>query len=307
LIYTITLSPSLDRNIEVEEFVYDDVNMIVKQERFAGGKGIEVSRVIRELGGQSTALGFMGGYNGLEVEGRLANEGVVCDFTRTNGETRENVVIHQRKKKTQTLLATPSSEIGPFEATTFLNKIKQIPRDSYVSMSGRLPSGLSDNFYAQIITGLKDRSIKTFLDTDGDALKQGVQAGPYLFKPNIHELGRLSEKSVKDQDEVIQNAITYLDSSDYIVVTMGARGAIGISRNETYLAVPPKLTVKSSIGAGDALMAGIVYGFSQEMNFRDALTLGVASGTASTLTAEPARCIKKDIVEIRNQVTTRHV
>lgn len=306
MIYTITLSPSLERTIDVEEFIYDSVNMIVNQERSAGGKGIDISRVIHELGGQSTAFGFMGGYNGLEIEGRLANEGIICNFTRTNGETRENVIIHQRKKKTQTLLATPAPEIAPFDATTFLNKIKEIPKDSYVTMSGGLPPGLDDGFYAQVITSLKDRNITTFLDTDGEALRQGVQAGPALFKPNIHEFGRLAEKNIKDQDEVMESIAPYLEFADCIVVSMGARGAIGASRGETLLSIPPKVTVKSSIGAGDALMAGIVYAFSQEMSFADALTLGVACGTASTLTAYPARCRKEDIVAIKNAVVTKN-
>jgi len=307
LIYTITLSPSLDRNIDVEEFLYDDINMIVRQERSPGGRGIDVSRVVRELGGQSTALGFMGGYNGLEIEGRVVNEGIVCDFTRTNGETRENVVIHQRKKKTQTFLATPAPEIAPFDATIFLNKLKQIPGDSFVTMSGRrLPPGLDDSFYAQIITILKNRNIKTFLDSDGEPLRRGVQAGPYLFKPSIHELGRLTAKSIKDQDEVLENAAPYLELSDHVVVSMGARGAIGFSKEEVFVAIPPKVTVKSSIGAGDALMAGLVYALSRRMDFRDAVILGVACGTASTLTADSARCSKEDVAAIRNEVVIKH-
>jgi 6-phosphofructokinase 2 len=307
VIYTITLNPSLDRAIDVEEFIYDDVNTIVEQKRSAGGKGIDVSRVIRELGGQSIAFGFMGGYNGLEIEGRLANEGIVCDFTRINGETRENVVIHQRKKKTQTLLATSAPEVAPFDATVLLNKIKQIPRDSYVVMSGRLPPGLNDNFYAQVITSLKERNIRTFLDTDGEPLKQGVQAGPCLFKPNIHELGRLVEKNIKDQEEVVENVVSYLNVSEYVVVSMGARGAIGASQDGSYQVVPPKVTVKSPIGAGDALMAGVVYGLSEGMGFEDALSLGVACGTASTLAVDSASCSREDVYEIRRAVVTKKV
>ena len=109
MIYTLTMNPSLDRTIDVEEFMYDDVNTIVEEKEYVSGKGIDVSRVIRELGGQSIALGIVGGYNGLELEGRLVNEGVLCDFTRINAQTRNNIIIHQRKKKMQTFLSTVCS------------------------------------------------------------------------------------------------------------------------------------------------------------------------------------------------------
>ena len=106
MIYTVTLSPFLDRIIDVEELIYDDANIIEEEKRRAGGRGVDVSRVIKELGGQSIALGFIGGYNGLELEGRLINEGVICDFTRINSEMRTNNIVYQRKKKLQTQLST---------------------------------------------------------------------------------------------------------------------------------------------------------------------------------------------------------
>jgi 6-phosphofructokinase 2 len=307
VIYTLTLSPSLDRTIDVEEFVYDDVNIIVEQRRRPGGRGIDVSRVIRQLGGQSVAFGFMGGYNGLEIEGWLTSEGIVCDFTRVNGETRENIVVHQRKKKTQTLLGAPAAEITPFDLATLHGKIRQIPKDSFLVISGKMPPGCSESFYAQIVTSVKDKDIKVFLDTDGEALKKGIQAGPYLAKPSIHEFGRLVEKNMRDQEEVIGNLEPYLGLSEYMVVSMGARGAVGAFRHERYHVVPPKVTVKSSIGAGDALMGGIVHALSGGSGFRDALVFGVACGTASTLNADAALCCREDVEEIRRNVLTRTI
>ncbi len=307
MIYTITLNPSLDRTIDVEEFIYDDVNMILEEKRYAAGKGIDVSRVIRELGGQSVALGFMGGYNGLEVEGRLINEGIVCDFTRVNGEIKTDIIIHQRKKKMSTLLSAAAAEMSQLDVTTFFNKVKDIPRDSYVVISGPIPSGLHDSFYAQIITSLKDKNVKVFLDTDGEPLRKGVQAAPYLMKPNIHELGRLAERNLKDQDEVVEVIPPYLNLVDFAVVSMGARGAVGISREGRYLVTPPKVSVKNSTGAGDALVAGLVYAMSEGSSFKEALVLGVACGTASTLNPEPALCSRADVDEIRKDVVTKNL
>ena len=183
----------------------------------------------------------------------------------------------------QTLLGSPVPEVTPFEAALFFNRIKQIPKGSFVVMTGSMPPGIGDDFYAQVITTLKTRDVKTFLDADGGVLKNGIQAGPYLIKPNVHEFGRLVENSLKEQEEVAERALAYLDLVDFVVVSMGARGAVGVSRKEKYLASPPKVNVKSSIGAGDALLAGIVFGLSEGASFKDALSLGVACGTASTL------------------------
>ncbi len=307
MIYTVTLNPSLDKTFDVEEFIYDEVNMILEEKRRAEGRGIDVSRVIRRLGGQSTALGFMRGYNGLEVEGRLINEGVVCDFTRANGETRSNIIVHQRKKKLETLLSAPVAGVSQFEVTTVYHKIMQIPSDSYVVLSGTMPPGLDDDFYAQIITGLKDKNVKIFLDADGEALKKGVQAGPYLIKPNIHEFGRLVETNLRDQDDVLQEVTPFLALVDYLVVSMGARGVLGVSRDERFHVIPPKVDVKSSTGAGDALVAGMVFAFSEGASFKDALALGVACGTASTLQADPALCLKEDVYALRKEIVTKSV
>jgi 6-phosphofructokinase 2 len=306
MIYTLTLNPSLEKSIDVEEFVYDDVNMILDEKRKAEGKGIDVSRAIKELGGQSVALGFMGGYNGLEVEGRIASEGILCDFTRVNGETRTNISIHQRRKKMQTLLSTAAAEVTEFDVAILYNKIKQIPRGSYVVMTGSMPPRLSDDFYAQIITVLKDRNARALLDADGEALKKGVQAGPYLMKPNIHEFGRLLESNLKEPEEVLEGAATYLDLVEFVVVSMGVRGAVGVSRTEKYFVSPPKVNVKSSIGAGDALMAGIAFGLSEGASFKDSLSLGVACGTASTLNAGQAVCTRDDVYAIMRQVSMKN-
>jgi 6-phosphofructokinase 2 len=303
MIYTLTLAPSLRKVIEVEEFAYDDVNTILVEQRTAEGKGIDISRVIKELGGQSVALGFVGGYNGAEVEGRLAAEGMCCDFTRINGETRLNVSIFQRRKKTHTLLSAALPQVTEFEAAVIYNRIKQIPNGSYVVMTGGLPPGLDPAFYAQVVTLLKSKGVRTFLDADGDALKSGVAAGPCLVKPNIHEFGRLVENTMKEQEEVAQAASAYLDIVDFIVVSMGARGAVGVSREGMYCVTPPKVNVRSSIGAGDALLAGTVFGLSEGGSFRDALILGVSCGTASTLNASPAICAKDDVYAIMKQVS----
>ena len=302
MIYTVTLNPILDRIVEVEELVYDDVNMVVDEKKYPGGKGVDVSRVIKELGGQSIAMGFAGGYNGLELVGRLVNEGILCDFTKIHNETRAYITILQRKKRLQTLLSTLCPAISQIEVDEFFRKIQEIPANSYVVISGNLPQGMSDSFYAQLITTLKEKDIKVILDTDEEALKRGTDAGPFLIKPNIHEFGRLVEASVSEMEDIIKYAKPYEDKIEYIVVSMGAKGVVGISREGNYRVIPPKISVRSSTGAGDSLVAGIIFALSENIPFEDALVLGVACGTASALNPGSDLCKKNDISVIKKDV-----
>jgi 6-phosphofructokinase 2 len=302
MIYTITLDPVLDRIVEVEELIYDDVNIVMEDKKYPGGKGIDVSRVIKELGGQSIAMGFVGGYTGLEIVGRLVNEGVICDFTKIHNETRAHITILQRKKKLQTLLGTLCPAISQIEVDEFFRKVQKIPANSHIVISGSIPQGMNDNFYAQLITTLKEGDSKVILDTDEEALKRGADAGPYLIKPNIHEFGRLVETTVSEIEEIINYARPYENKIKYIVVSMGAKGAVGISKEGNFHVIPPKISVRSSIGAGDSLVAGIIFALSENSPFEDALALGVACGTASALNPGSDLCKMNDINTIKKDV-----
>ncbi|OPY72266.1 MAG: 6-phosphofructokinase isozyme 2 [Syntrophorhabdus sp. PtaU1.Bin058] len=307
MIYTVTLNPSLDRIIEVEELMYDDVNEVVEEKRYPSGKGIDVSRVIRELGGQSIALGFIGGYNGLELEGRLVNEGILCDFTEIHDETRTNVIIYQRKKKLQTLLSTQGPLVNETESAAFFRKIQGIPANSIMVISGNIPAGVNEGFYAQLVTTLKGKNVRMFLDTDGEALQIGVDAGPYLIKPNIHEFSRLVKKNIVEIDDIVKYAKPYENIVEYIVVSMGARGVVGISGKGNFHAAPPKVKVRSSIGSGDSLLAGVVYVLSDGGTFEDALVQGVACGTARALNPGNDLCTKEDVDFIKKDVIIKKI
>lgn len=307
MIYTITLNPILDRIVEVEELIYDDVNMVVEEKKYPGGKGIDVSRVIKELGGQSIAMGFVGGYNGLEVVGRLVNEGILCDFKKIHNETRAQITILQRKKKLQTLLSTLCPAISQIEVDEFFRKVQEIPTNSYVVISGNIPQGMSDSFYAQLITTLKERDIKVILDADEEALKRGAETGPYLIKPNIHEFGRLVETNVSEAEDIFEYVKPYEDKIKYIVVSMGAKGVVGISKEGNYHVIPPKINVRSSVGAGDSLVAGIIFALSENIPFEDALALGVACGTASALNPGNDLCKLNDIDMIKKEVRIKKI
>lgn len=301
MLYTVTLDPLLERVVTVDELAYDDVNCITDENRRPGGKGIDVSRVVRELGGQSVALGFAGGYSGLELADMLGKEGIVTDFTRIEKETRSSIMIHQRKKKIRTLLCTSSPEIGEDEADSFFEKIRGIPDGSDVVLSGTT-AGLRDGIFAELIIILKERGIRTFLDSDQKAFKLGVSAGPFLIKPNIFELNRLTATKAKEAKEIAEAVKPFRDSVEYIVVSMGARGALGFSKEGDYRVMPPKVKVRNSLGAGDSFMGGVVSVMSDSGSFGEALRVGVACGTATVLAASGGLCRKTDVDSIKKEV-----
>jgi len=307
MIYTITLNPLLDRVVAVDELIYDDVNMVADERKYPAGKGLDVSRVIKELGGQSIAMGFVGGYNGIEIVGRLVNEGIVCDFTKIHNETRAHFTIFQKRKKLQTLLSTPCPVISQIEVNEFFRKVQEIPAASYVVISGNIPQGMDDSFYAQLITTLKERDVRVILDADKEALKRGADAGPYLIKPNIHEFGRLIENNINEIDEIVRYAQPYEDKIKYIVVSLGARGVVGICQEGSYHVIPPKINVRSSAGAGDSLVGGIIFALSENAHFEEALALGVACGTASALNPGSDLCKANDINMIRKEVRIEQI
>lgn len=302
MIYTVTLDPMLDRVVRVEELVYDDINHITEDHRRPAGRGIDVSRIIRELGGETVSLGFAGGYTGLELTDLLAAEGIKTDFTRTRGETRTGLTIFQQKKKIKTLLYTPQPVPDQSEIDSFCAKIDAIPGGSSVVLSGLVPAGMRDDFFADLIRRLKKRDIKVFFDSDREPLKLGVEAGPYMIKPNIFELNRLAGAKVDRPEEIKEIVKPFRDNVEYIIVSLGARGAVGFSKEGNYYAKPPRVNRRNSSGAGDSLLGGFISMLTQSGSFEESLKIGVACGTATTMGVSGTIGSKNDINTIKEEV-----
>jgi 1-phosphofructokinase len=303
MIYTITLNPALDRTLWVKFIHADDSNRIEREERYAGGKGIDVSKVLATLGVTSRALGFVGGFAGEELEGLLLNEGIPFDFIRISGEIRTNIIINDMSAGTQTVLSAQGPVIRPYKLMDMIHKIEKIEKPEFIIISGSLPGGVHPEIYRRIIEIAKNRGTMTVLDTDGEALKTGIQAFPDIIKPNIYELGRLVDRELDSMDDIISAARSVKDKGVRIVlVSMGAKGILLVSENERHVAVPPKVDVKNTIGAGDASVAGFVYGLSQGKGLRESLVYAVAAGTATTLMPGTALCQKEDFLRLVPQI-----
>lgn len=303
MVYTITLNPALDRNIWIDKIRYNDSNRIQKEERYAAGKGIDVSRVLTSFGIRNKALGFVGGFDGEEMEGRLLNEGISCNFTKISGETRTNIVIYDMGKESQTIFSASGPQIKPYELMRIIQQVKKLENPEYVIISGSLPPGVNPEIYYRIMEIARSKGSKIVLDTDGDALKTGIQISPDLIKPNIHELSRLSGRELKDIQQVVNTAQGICDKgTGTVLVSMGARGILLVRKKGQYLAVPPPVKVVNTIGAGDSAVAGFIFGILSGKTMQEALVCSVAAGTATTLRPGPALATKEDFLELVPQV-----
>ena len=299
MIYTITLNPALDRTLWIQK-VRDDVsNRILEEKSFAGGKSVDVSKVLKNLGVDNIALGFVGGFAGRELEGRLLNEGIETDFVRVSGETRTNIIIHETGTGKQLAFNASGPEIKPDELMQFIEQLEKLPCGEVVAIGGSIPLGVSPEIYRKIINLVKKCQAKVVLDVDGEALRQGIKALPNVIKPNIHELSELAGRELNGLDDIVSAARSINQQGvEIVLVSMGAKGILLVSDGQQYLAVPPNVNVESTIGAGDSSVAGFVSGLVQGKDLKQCLIYAVAAGTATTLRQGTALCQKDDFERI---------
>jgi 6-phosphofructokinase 2 len=303
MIYTITLNPALDRTMWIQR-VRDDVsNRILEEKSFAGGKSVDVSKVLKNLNVDNIALGFVGGFAGRELEGRLLNEGIQTEFIHVSGDTRTNIIIHEMDTKKQLAFNARGPEIRASELMEFIELLERLPCSDLVAIGGSLPRGLTPEIYRKIIAIVKKCQSTVVLDVDGEALRAGILAQPDVIKPNIHELSELVGRDLKGLDEISAAAREINQQGVKIVlVSMGGKGILLVSKGQEYLAVPPYVDVQSTIGAGDSSVAGFISGLIQGKDLKECLVYAAAAGTATTLYQGTALCQKDDFERLVPQV-----
>src|SRR5574341_1973786 len=267
MIYTITLNPALDHYMEVNEFRVDDANRVTMESLYAGGKGIDVSRAVRHLGATSIALGFIGGHNGRVMVDLLKREGVDCYFTPIAQETRRNILITNRSSDTHTMLNARGPSVTGEEWQSFLTHLRMLElRDSHVVLGGSLPRGVPPDAYYQIIKLVQREGAKAVLDADGPPLKAGLKARPFAIKPNLNELRRLTGNPLSAEPEILAAAqAIHRRGVQVVMVSRGRLGLIVVGRSTrrrasvALRAVPPRVVVRSTVGAGYSAVAGFVF------------------------------------------------
>jgi 6-phosphofructokinase 2 len=309
LIVTVTLNPSLDRYITVDGLEVDRVNRWTSTRIYAGGKGIDVSRAIHEIGGKTIAYGFVGGVDGRAMEILLDEEGVPCSFTPVQRETRTNFIITDTKNSQQTRIDAPGPYISKKEFERFRGKLRQIsPTPALLVAGGSAPPGIPDNVYYTLIMEAKSFGIRTILDSDGEWLAEGIKAKPYLIKPNVEEAERLLKRELPNEEAIIKAALGLVETGiEIVVISRGKDGIIAATKNEVLKAVPPPVKVKSTVGAGDCTIAGLALKLANEEPLAEACRLAVALGTAAVLSPGTELAHRADVERLLPQIKVEQI
>jgi len=303
MIATVTLNPSLDRTITVSGLRVDESNRWTSLRHYAGGKGIDVSRAVHEMGGQAMAYGFIGGHSGRDIEILLDEEGVPFSFTPIEHETRTNFIISDTKAARQTIINAPGPHISKKELERFLKKLREIPPADFIVASGSVPPGVPVDIYSTIILGARENNVRTILDTAGQPLAEGIKARPYLIKPNVREAEELLGRELSDEEAIIEAALSLVDAGiEIVVISWGKEGIIAATKKEVVKAVPPRLKVKSAVGAGDCTVAGLALKLAKGEPLKEACRLGAAMGAATVLTPGTELCHRADVAELLPQI-----
>ncbi|MGV8983066.1 1-phosphofructokinase [Clostridium sp.] len=304
MIITITLNPAVDKTIEIDNFSVGNVNRVTSIRLDAGGKGINVSKVIKNLGGQSRAMGIVSGTPGRFIKEYLDEINISNDFVFTKGETRTNIKVVDMINHTNTDI----NEAGPAASLKDLNDVSDkvfnnINSDDIIILSGSVPSNVDKRIYGNWITKAKEKGAKTILDADGEMLKVGILSGPYLVKPNIDELGAMFNKKIEGVAEIVEIAKSLLEYGIIMVaVSLGSEGAVFVTKENTIYAHGLKVDVKSTVGAGDSMVAALVYSLEKGLDFEATVRLAVATGAANVMTEGTKASDIKTIIELEKQV-----
>lgn len=298
MIYTVTFNPSIDYVIKVENFQPGTVNRVLTDNKYPGGKGINVSRVLNNLGVKNKALGFIGGFTGQFIKNSLEGEGVDTDFIELDGETRINVKL---KSNEETEINGAGPKIDELSLNKLFEKLDDLNSEDYLVLSGNVQKSLPVNIYAAIQEKCLSKKVKIVVDTTGEALISTLKYKPFLIKPNNHELAEIFNVQINTRDEIIYYAQKLREmGAENVIISMAADGSLLVCNEGVYHASAPKGVVKNSVGAGDSLVAGFIATYSQTSDIVEALKWGAASGSATAFLMD--LCKKEDVKSLLHQV-----
>ena len=284
MIYTVTLNPALDKTLCIPGFAAGSVNRVKAQRLDAGGKGINVSKAIKALGGESRAYAPIGGQAGQTLKELVSALGIELLYTEIQGETRTNIKITDALTGQTTDINSPGPVLDTKSAETIYERVLALPSaGDTVVLSGSLPEGFGTDRLKALIDGLKLCGVSVLADLSGAALKAVAEAGPCLIKPNIFELSELADGRFNEINEIISCAkgLQARFGIDTVVVSMGENGLLTIAKSGVYRAFAPKVEVKSTVGAGDAVTGAFAYGLENNMSIKQITALAAAAGAAA--------------------------
>ena len=301
MIITITMNPAIDKTVEIEDFVHGGLNRIKYITKDAGGKGINVSKTIKALGGESLATGFLGGEAGNTIRGILEKQNIRQDFVMISPETRVNTKIVEDGG-----CVTELNECGPMVEEIFmkelLNKLEEYLKEKdLLILSGSIPNGVAKNIYKELTEYAHSKGANVFVDADGELLANALLVDPDIVKPNIVELEKYVGHSLDTKEEIVQAGIGLLDKGvKTVIISLGAEGAYFIDKKHTLYSPGLTVDVHSTVGAGDAMVAAFAYGLNLNLSFEECAKLAIATsaGAVTTVgTKPPERTLVNELLD----------
>lgn len=292
MIYTLTLNPSIDYVLKIDKFEDGQTLRSNTEEKYPGGKGIMVSKLLKNLGEKSVNIGFLGGFTGDFIRKKLNDLGIEEDFTNIEDDSRINVKL---KYETETEINAQGPQITEEEIEEFLNYLDQLQEDDFVIISGSIPKSLGDDFYRVIVNLLEMNNVRFALDTSGKKLFKLSSYKPFLVKPNKKELEEIFEDKIDSDKKIVKYARKLIDQgAENVIVSLGKDGSIFVDNSVTYKAKPIEGKLINSVGSGDSMVAGYIFGYMKGLSKLDSYKLAIACGNATAFSPDIA---EKELID----------
>ena len=308
-IATVTLNPAIDRTVSVRDFKAGEVNRVEWELSDAGGKGVNVASVLADYGFKTTVTGFLGEENTMIFERLFDQKWIEDCFVRIAGRTRVGIKIIDEENQETTDINFPGQAPTEADVQKLFQIVEELTADCpWFVLAGSIPSGVSPDIYGKLVTLIKHKGRAVALDTSGEALRQALPSAPTMIKPNIDELQDLVGTQLNTQADVIQAAQQWLGQGiQTVVVSMGAEGAIFVEPDEAVLAQPPRVTVKSTVGAGDAMVSGTVAGKTKGATLADCARLATAFSLSAVTNVGSGLPSLEAIETFKSQITVKNL
>ena len=300
MIYTVTLNPSLDYIAECKDFTLGATNRTSSEIIYPGGKGINVSIVLSNLGDRTTALGFLAGFTGEHIDSLIKDMGISSRMIRLDeGMSRINLKL---KSKEETELNGMGPNISIIDIARLYQKMESITEDDILVLAGSIPPSVSEGLYSDIMERLKEKKIKIVVDATKDLLMNVLDKKPFLIKPNIHELGELFNVKLDSADEALPYALKLKEMGAVnVIISMGKDGAMMVDEyGNSYTMNSPEGKLVNSVGAGDSLVAGFLHKYLETGNYEEAFRYGVCTGSASAFSS--ALATKEEVEKLYREI-----
>lgn len=286
MIYTVTVNPSIDYIVQLNELTLGEVNRMDYDNKLPGGKGINVSRILKELGLDNTAWGFLGGFTGEFVKEALEKTGLKTNFTLIKADTRINVKI---KAQVETEINGRGPELTKEEIAAFTAQFDKLTADDVVIFAGSLVPSLSDDFYFDLIKVIRQKGAQFVIDTTGESLLKTLPENPLVVKPNNHELAELFGVKLNSIDDIVKYGKKLLEmGAQHVLISMAGDGGLMITKDKVYRSYAPKGTVINSVGAGDSMIGGFTGTYAKTKDPLEAFRYGLACGSATAFSEDLA-------------------